>query len=239
VHGTPAEVLDLLRAWNAADPEPAPLVIETSGSTGEPKPVVLSRPAMRASATATASRLGGPGQWLLNLPASYVAGLQVLFRSVLAGTDPVVQDGSFVEAAAAMTGERRFVSLVPTQLHRMLDDPAEVDALRTFSTVLVGGAAVPAGLRARAADAGVHVVATYGMSETTGTRWTGWPSRSARTGASGSRDRCCSTGTPAAPTSMRRSCTTAGSTPRTSAASTTTAGSRCSAASTTSSCPGA
>ncbi len=168
MHGTPAEVLDLLRAWDAAAAEPEPLVIETSGSTGEPKRVVLSRAAMRASATATASRLGGPGQWLLNLPPTYVAGLQVLFRSVLAGTEPVVQDGPFTAAAAAMTGDRRYVSLVPTQLHRMLDDPAEVEALRTFATVLVGGAAVPAELRAEAAEAGVTVVATYGMSETCG-----------------------------------------------------------------------
>jgi O-succinylbenzoic acid--CoA ligase len=168
VHGSPAEVLDLLRAWNAAPAEPGPLVIETSGSTGEPKRVVLSRAAMRASATATASRLGGPGQWLLNLPPTYVAGLQVLFRSVLAGTEPVVQDGPFTADAEAMTDDRRFVSLVPTQLHRMLEDPAEVEALRTFTTVLVGGAAVPAELRAAAAEAGVTVVATYGMSETCG-----------------------------------------------------------------------
>lgn len=168
MHGTPAEVLVLLRDWNDSGPEPAPLVVETSGSTGEPKRVVLARSAMRASATATAARLGGPGQWLLNLPATYVAGLQVLFRSVLAGTEPVVQDTTFVEAAAAMTGERRYVSLVPTQLHRMLEDPDESAALRGFDTVLVGGAAVPADLRARAADAGVRVVATYGMSETCG-----------------------------------------------------------------------
>jgi O-succinylbenzoic acid--CoA ligase len=168
VQGTPAEVLDLLRRWNDADPEPAPLVIATSGSTGEPKHVVLSRAAMRASAIATAARLGGHAQWLLNLPASYVAGVQVLFRSVLAGTDPVVLEGSFAEAAAAMTGERRHLSLVPTQLSRMLEVPDEVAALRTFTTVLVGGAHVPAELRARAAAEGVHVVATYGMSETCG-----------------------------------------------------------------------
>lgn len=168
VHGSPAEVLDRLRVWHAADSDPSPLVIETSGSTGEPKRVVLPRKAMRASASATADRLGGPGQWLLNLPATYVAGLQVLFRSVLAGTEPVVQQGTFVEAACAMTGERRYVSLVPTQLHRMLQDPAERDALKAFDAVLVGGAAVPADVRARAADVGVPVVATYGMSETCG-----------------------------------------------------------------------
>ena len=84
MHGTAAEILDLLRAWDAAD-DPAPLAVETSGSTGRPKRVLLSRAAMRASADATHARLGGPGQWLLNLPPAYVAGLQVLFRSVRAG----------------------------------------------------------------------------------------------------------------------------------------------------------
>ena len=167
MRGTAGEVLDLLRAWDAESGEPEPLLVETSGSTGEPKRVLLSRAAMRASADATLRRLGGPGQWLLNLPPTYVAGLQVLFRSVRAGTDPVVDD-DVRAGAVAMTGERRYVSLVPTQLHRLLDDPDAVAALRTFSTVLVGGAAVPAPLRARAAGAGVTVVATYGMSETCG-----------------------------------------------------------------------
>ncbi|HLN79083.1 MAG TPA: o-succinylbenzoate--CoA ligase [Nocardioidaceae bacterium] len=170
VRGTPDEVLSSLREWQADPGSPEPLVIETSGSTGTPKRVVLSRAAMRASAYATASRLGGPGQWLLNLPATYVAGVQVLFRSVLAGTTPVLLDDhpDFAAAAAAMDGERRYVSLVPTQLTRMLRSPRTVQALRGFDTVLVGGAAVEHSLRKRAADAGVRVVATYGMSETCG-----------------------------------------------------------------------
>jgi O-succinylbenzoic acid--CoA ligase len=132
--------------------------------------VVLSRAAMRASATATEARLGGPGQWLLNLPATYVAGVQVLFRSVLAGMTPVFLDEhvGFVPATEAMHASRRYVSLVPTQLTRMLGVPREVEALRSFDTVLVGGAAVESSLRRRAADAGVRVVATYGMSETCG-----------------------------------------------------------------------
>jgi O-succinylbenzoic acid--CoA ligase len=123
---------------------------------------------MRASATATLARLGGPGQWLLNLPPTYVAGLQVLFRSVLAGTEPVVQDGCFADAAAALTGQRRYLSLVPTQLTRMLRSEADLAALRSFHTVLVGGARVEPALRRAAAEAGVTVVATYGASETCG-----------------------------------------------------------------------
>ncbi len=169
VTGSPVEVLALLRDWNAAD-TPAPLVVATSGSTGEPKRVLLSRAALRASAIATADRLGGHGQWLLNLPVTYVAGLQVLFRSVLAGTAPAVQQegDSLAAVAGKMVGERRYVSLVPTQLHRLLDDPRSAEALRTFTSVLVGGAPLPAPVRARAATAGVPAVATYGMSETCG-----------------------------------------------------------------------
>ncbi|MGH3370070.1 MAG: AMP-binding enzyme, partial [Nocardioidaceae bacterium] len=70
--------------------------------------------------------------------------------------------------AATMGGGRRYVSLVPTQLTRMLGSPRDTEALRAFDTVLVGGAAVETSLRRRAADAGVRVVASYGMSETCG-----------------------------------------------------------------------
>jgi len=170
VHGSAREVLALLREWNAVPAEPEPLVVQTSGSTGEPKRVVLARAAMRVSAEATAARLGGPGQWLLNLPASYVAGLQVLFRSVLAGTEPVLQDEhpDFATAAAALTGPRRYVSVVPTQLVRMLGSESERAALRGFDTILVGGAGMDPALRRTAETAGLRVVATYGMSETCG-----------------------------------------------------------------------
>jgi o-succinylbenzoate---CoA ligase len=158
VRGSAAQVLEMLAAWDEAD-DPAPLCVETSGSTGRPKRVLLSRAAMRASADATHARLGGPGQWLLSLPPTYVAGLQVLFRSVRAGTRPV-------GTAAAMTSDRRYLAVVPTQLVRALDD--DPDGLRGFDAVLVGGARLEPGLRARALDAGVRVVATYGMSETCG-----------------------------------------------------------------------
>jgi len=160
----------LLQQWQAEPAEPEPLVIETSGSTGMPKRVALSRFAMQASASATHRRLGGPGQWLLALPASHVAGVQVLFRSVLADTEPVILDeyDDLATAAAAMSGPRRYLSLVPTQLTRMLTSDRDVAALRTFDTILLGGAAIDPGLRKAAADVGLTVVATYGMSETCG-----------------------------------------------------------------------
>ena len=156
-------------------PEPGVLVA-TSGSTGEPRLVALPVDALRASATATAARLGGPARWLLALPAEHVAGVQVVVRALLAGAPPVLQDlrsgfrpADFAAATAALGPGRRCTSLVPTQLLRLLDagGPA-LDALRGYAAVLVGGAALDPGLRARAEAAGVRVVATYGMTETAG-----------------------------------------------------------------------
>jgi O-succinylbenzoic acid--CoA ligase len=150
------------------------LVVETSGSTGRPKRVLLGADAILASAAASESALGGPGQWVLALPAHYIAGLNVLTRSVAAGFDPVaVRPGSFtaeafVEAAGSLTEPVRFTSLVPDQLATLLGDRDAVAALRDFSRVLVGGQASPRALIERAADAGVRVTRTYGSSETSG-----------------------------------------------------------------------
>ncbi len=164
----PVAVRQLAR-W-LEDDEPDPLLIETSGSTGRPKRVVLPRDAVVASATASAARLQGSGRWLLALPSSYVAGVQVVVRSLLAGHDPAVVDG--LDVAGALAGDRTdaaaFLSLVPTQLHRLLDRADQHAALASLHTVLVGGGGLDARLRRRAEDAGVRVVVTYGSSETAG-----------------------------------------------------------------------
>ncbi|GAA1477957.1 o-succinylbenzoate--CoA ligase [Nocardioides aestuarii] len=161
VTGDPASVVGTVRRWlDAADPPP--LVVETSGSTGSPKRVLLPRAAVLASVSATARRLGTEGRWALRLPASYVAGLQVVVRSLVAGHDPVLDGWGPDDEPATLT------SLVPTQLLRLLDDPAEVERLAAMDAVLLGGGPVDPALRSRAADLGVTVVATYGMAETCG-----------------------------------------------------------------------
>ncbi len=161
VSGSAEEILDLLKEWDAAA-DPEPLVIATSGSTGEPKRVVLSRDAMRASTLATHERLGGPGRWVLNLPPTYVAGVQVLYRSVVAGTEPVL-DGDVAESSG-----RTYVSLVPTQLYRALAKAPDIEDLARFDAVLVGGGPLSPQVRAEAETQGIRVVQTYGMSETCG-----------------------------------------------------------------------
>ena len=183
-------------------PESIALVVGTSGSTGTPKQTALSVRALRASARATERFFADypsassakqrrvvsedPAQWLLALPAHYVAGAQVLARSVLAGTTPVVAasvtDGVsftpevFLNAAERLSCARRFVSLVPTQVHKLLEaaetSPAlgsEIyDALGQFTGILLGGAPASASLLAAARELGLNVVTTYGSAETAG-----------------------------------------------------------------------
>ena len=183
-------------------PESIALVVGTSGSTGAPKQTALSVRALRASARATERFFADypsagsakpqratsevPAQWLLALPAHYVAGAQVLARSVLAGTTPIVAasvtDGGsftpevFLNAAERLSCARRFVSLVPTQVHKLLEaaetNPAlgsEIyDALGQFTGILLGGAPASASLLAAARELGLNVVTTYGSAETAG-----------------------------------------------------------------------
>jgi O-succinylbenzoic acid--CoA ligase len=156
---------------------PIAVVVSTSGSTGQPKQTQLSVDALAASSMGTAIALGGEGQWLLALPVHYVAGVQVLVRSLFAGTRPESVDTTkgftaeaFTAAALEMTDRIRYTSLVPTQLERLLADPSQetLGVLRRFQAVLLGGSPVGEGLLDRARQAGVRVVTTYGSSETAG-----------------------------------------------------------------------
>lgn len=158
------------------------VVVETSGSTGRPKRVMLSADALRASAAASDGLLGGPGQWLLAVPAHYIAGINVLARSHFAGTEPIMMAPTgfsaetFVAAAAQLTADRRYTSLVPVQLARLLASEDAVAALQGFTRILVGGQAVPVALLAAARARSLAVTTTYGSSETSGGLiWDGLP----------------------------------------------------------------
>ena len=170
--------------------EPIALVVGTSGSTGTPKRTALTARALAASAVATENffeaNAGAASQWLLALPAHYIAGAQVLARSVLAGTAPVIARSViepvhfspevFLQAVEQMSSARRFISLVPTQLHKLLEsadaDPrlgTEIhEALGSFTGILLGGAPASADLLAAAAALGLNTVTTYGSAETAG-----------------------------------------------------------------------
>jgi O-succinylbenzoic acid--CoA ligase len=144
------------------------VIIATSGSTAAPKGVELSAAALLASARASLARVGARDgeRWLACLPVTHVAGLQVLVRSLAGGTEPAVAPaadaGSLAGAGAA------HVSVVPTQLVRLMESAAGRESLLSYKSVLVGGAAAGAGVLAQARAAGIRVVTTYGMSETCG-----------------------------------------------------------------------
>ena len=166
------------------------LVVGTSGSTGTPKRTALTARALAASAAATENFFGSnsdaASQWLLALPAHYIAGAQVLARSVLAGTSPVIacsvtepvhfSPEVFLQAVERMSSARRFISLVPTQLHKLLESAdanpslgAEIhEALGSFTGILLGGAPASADLLAASTALGLNTVTTYGSAETAG-----------------------------------------------------------------------
>ncbi|KAA9149634.1 AMP-binding protein [Microbacterium lushaniae] len=179
----PAVGFDSTREQLPAEvPAGTAVVITTSGSTGVPKAVALSRSALTSSALATSARIG-EGAWLLALPPAYVAGVQVLVRSLIAGREPGILSGSFSPASFAAAARLMvssengvrvptYTSLVPVQLQRLLDAAASdrdvAAALRSFEAILVGGQSLPDALRERAADAGARIVRTYGSTETCG-----------------------------------------------------------------------
>jgi O-succinylbenzoic acid--CoA ligase len=162
-----------LRAGEPIDDDVA-VVVATSGTTGTPKGAMLTAAALRASAEATHNRLGGPGQWLLALPAEHIAGLQVLVRSLIAGTTPVAIAPNFAPAdlVAAIDqmdpGTRRYTAMVAAQLAKVLHHDEATAALARLDAVLIGGGPIPAAVAEPAVAAGINVVRTYGMSETAG-----------------------------------------------------------------------
>ncbi|WP_240811257.1 AMP-binding protein [Brachybacterium sp. SGAir0954] len=171
------------------------LVVPTSGSTGTAKSVAHPLRTLLASQDATAAALGGHGFWLPLLPPTHIAGVQVIARAhrtaQVLGLDAAAlpEDlpdlrGHFDAAAlvraaapaleqAEAAGLPAFTSLVPTQLARIVtgatgDDARARALLRRFAGVLVGGAATPGDVLARARGARIAVRTTYGSSETAG-----------------------------------------------------------------------
>ncbi len=144
----------------------AALVVPTSGTTGDPKAVVLSAAAVTFAANATHERLGGPGDWVCALPIEHVAGLMTIARAVVAGTAVRFTHADLRDLPAA--GPRSYLSLVGAQLYRALSEPDTVAALSRYAAVLVGGGAINPELLSAARRAGIPVVTTYGASETCG-----------------------------------------------------------------------
>ena len=188
----PQGVVDTI--WDTAKPDSPnhPLegddiaaVVATSGSTGSPRAVLLSNRALIASATAFGTRFGTDARWVVSLPVHRIGGLMVLVRSWLHNSpyevdpsvggarpfDPATFASTTKRAArrCAADGRRLMVSLVPTQIARLLDaGDVGLQALQAYDVVLSGAAATPQPLLNKLREHGVNVVISYGMSETCG-----------------------------------------------------------------------
>ncbi|MFF0637425.1 AMP-binding protein [Nocardia sp. NPDC004151] len=170
-----APITDPVQAQGLPPTVPATtaVVLSTSGSSGVPKRTLLSRIALAASAEASSERLGGAGDWLLCLPAGFVAGFQVISRATLGGTRVTTLPGghfdpaAFAAAARRLPAGRRYTSLVPTQVTRLLSDAESRTALAVFDKILIGGARLD-DETGRVLRELTDAVVTYGMTETCG-----------------------------------------------------------------------
>jgi O-succinylbenzoic acid--CoA ligase len=141
------------------------LVVNTSGSTGDSKSVVLSSAALIASANASHKYLGAtPGDsWSLLLPTTHIAGLNVIVRATALGSRVI--DNRNTENYL----DADFVSIVPTQLYKALtSDSKLLEHLTAAEAVLVGGAPLSDKLKKEAASKHVKIITTYGMTEMSG-----------------------------------------------------------------------
>jgi len=142
------------------------LVIATSGTAGTPRLAELSAGAVAAAVRASATVLGAAREdrWLSCLPLAHIGGLLVVCRHLILGA-PLTFRRTITPSVVAALPSVRFMSVVPTQLTRLLEAGAD---LRGFRAILVGGSRVDPALERRARDAGVRAVPTYGMTETCG-----------------------------------------------------------------------
>jgi o-succinylbenzoate---CoA ligase len=152
----------------AFDPDRPAVIVLTSGTTARPRAVVMSGAALAASAEAWLAALPPATGWVLTLGLAHVAGLGVLWRAIAEGVPVRIVgrgDPAALSLALAADPPPSHVSLVPTQLARLLDHVADAPPPPSLRAVLVGGGVVPAALVRRAAAAGWPVITTYGLSE--------------------------------------------------------------------------
>jgi O-succinylbenzoic acid--CoA ligase len=188
----PAGLVSLLTAAIKPDDPKFPLespdiavVCSTSGSTGNPRGVLLTATAIKTSAKAFADRFGKDFRWVMAMPAHRIAGIMVLTRAFLFENPHVIDPSTggarpFDPATFAVTtmqavreskqdGRPLAVSLVPTQIGRLLESGSVgIEALLSYDLVLSGAAATPQPMLNRLRELGVKVVISYGMTETCG-----------------------------------------------------------------------
>ncbi len=144
--------------------------ILTSGSTGAPKPIEISRKQMLASAKATAKALDlqAGDTALVCLNTNYIAGKMMLVRGLEIGMNMIVVEPSSAPFTTINTQfpTINFYAFVPLQLLTLLKNDIHIGTLNRAKAIIIGGAAVDKALENRLQAISAPIYATYGMTET-------------------------------------------------------------------------
>ena len=142
-------------------------IIFTSGSSGSPKAVVHSLANHFYSALGANQQMPliSGDRWLMSLPLFHVGGLAIFFRTLLSGAAMVLPTEKQTLAESLTNNKITHLSLVPTQLHRLLQTNAGRDSLLKLKLILLGGSAIPETLLDQCAELGLNVNTTYGSTE--------------------------------------------------------------------------
>ncbi|HWV33269.1 MAG TPA: AMP-binding protein [Dyadobacter sp.] len=160
-----AQAYDFMGKWLAGDRE---FVLHTSGSTGMPKPITVTRRQLEASAAMTgkALALGSGTRALVCLNVGYIAGLMMLVRGLELGWELTVTEPTSNPLNGLDTVDFDFVAMVPMQLQAILENPATAEQVSKLGKILLGGAPVSLALADRIVGLNVPVFQSYGMTET-------------------------------------------------------------------------
>jgi o-succinylbenzoate---CoA ligase len=159
------KVIDFCQKWQFGQEE---FIIRTSGSTGEPKPIILTRNQMIASANLTGKTFGlkAGDSALVCLNVEYIAGMMMLVRGMVLGLNLTILEPSGNPFPQLENPVFDFFAFVPLQLENLLENKKHITILNQAKAIIVGGAAVNEALEQKIQQLSVPVYSTYGMTET-------------------------------------------------------------------------
>lgn len=152
---------EFLAEWNS---DTDFITARTSGSTGLPKEIHLPKSLVRESALRTIDffQITSESRLHLCLSPDYIAGKMMIVRAVLSGAK-LTDESPSNYLTLLPEGKIDLLAVVPSQLNSLLDNNK---LLSHIGNIIVGGSAIPGGLRRKLADSGINAYETYGMTET-------------------------------------------------------------------------
>ncbi|NTW57253.1 MAG: o-succinylbenzoate--CoA ligase, partial [Chlorobiaceae bacterium] len=149
------------------NPERPVTIIHTSASTGSPKAALHSFSNHWHNALGSNVNISfGPGDcWLLSLPFYHIGGYAVIFRALASGASMAAGNPGVNLASSLKEFPVTHLSLVPTQLYRLLGNPETAELLTGMKAILLGGSPAPKSLIEEAVQLGLPLYLSYGSTE--------------------------------------------------------------------------